>query len=205
MGLASKVKTRFKKKADVDEKTKYFSGLIKSFGDPSFVGGYDDMIFLYLNSMRRKKFSENEVLEIMQSPEFKSAFLDIDRYNIDQAEGPGVIPDEEWKAGREYRDGIDVNDWFDPVYHNNYVFMMDLVKAIKSNKDKPLSQIVINELLLGGEFGEMRKAGAALHFIFNYARRYEFAEEIVTKYQAELKHVAAIEFVDYVRGEFELC
>lgn len=201
MKLLSSIKRLFKGRTDNNDSERYFSNILNSFTQPSFVDGYDDHISMYLQLKHKRMFSKDEVMQIVKSNEFRSAFMDLDRYDLDLTEVEGALPADEWKRGRQYKDGVDQADWFDQIYSDNFVYVRFLVDSLVKNKGLSYYQITVSEQLLGAEYGTMRQIGFVLHFITNFATEFEEAMGVIDYYTQQLESKKAIEFMSYFRGK----
>lgn len=196
MQVQTKIRRIFKHdKLNQSNVDKCFQKLIHSFEKVSFVYGYDDCVRSYLKAVKRKKFTEREILAIVSSSEFRIAFNDIERYDIELtrrnsqlAEAVGYDSD----AGTE-------DDLFDMIYTDNYVYMKDMVDSIIKYRGHSFYYVLGLEDLLCAEFSTMRQVGFVMHFIINFAYEYRSAWDALDDYTDAFESKKAKEFIRYLK------
>ena len=145
-----------------------------SFVNASFTDGYDERTRAYLKRKRKENFDEAEVLSILKSQSFQSAFCDLDRYDRSLK--------CELDTVKEKRTDYEQGDKEDPLTDNPFFYVRCMGRSVKVYRGKSFYEITVSENLLGAHYGAMRKVGFVLHFIANYAWWYRSAMQIVHEY-----------------------
>lgn len=183
--------------ADVLTKDQCLMHIEVSLKNPSFVDGYDKWIESYL-SISGGKFCKDDVLEVMRSFEFYSAFTDLERYDIELTRERSDVAKYCENAGESLAD-----EQYDVLYHDNYTYVRDLVDSLIVYRGCGFYKMLEYEDLLCAEYGTMRTIGFVLHFIVNFAFEYDEVWDLINRYTENFSSSKAREFIEYLKEELK--